>query len=85
MTFIMLVFKMLQMIFLFYFIFYLISIYFKYFQKELPSKHENNHDTILTRAFSVRYNPKKMKKYEKDYTIFKNNEVEEQAELRVIN
>jgi len=54
----------------------------KYFQKELPVKHENDHETILNRAFNVKYNSKKMKKYEKDYSIHKNNEQEEQAEIR---
>lgn len=54
----------------------------KYFQKELLLKHENDHDTILNRAFQVKYNAKKMKKLEKDYMNVKKDEQEEQVELR---
>lgn len=54
----------------------------KYFQKELPVKHENDHESILNRAFAVKYNPKKMKKLEKDFSILKKEEQEEQIEMR---
>lgn len=54
----------------------------KYFQKELPIKHENDHESILNRAFTVKYNPKKMKKLEKDFSILKKEEQEEQIEMR---
>lgn len=54
----------------------------KYFQKELPVKHENDHESILNRAFAIKYNPKKMKKLEKDFSILKKEEQEEQIEMR---
>lgn len=54
----------------------------KYSQKELPLKHETDHDGLLNRAFAVKYNPKKMKKLEKDFSILKKEEQEEQIEMR---
>ncbi|CAF0773595.1 unnamed protein product [Brachionus calyciflorus] len=54
----------------------------KYFQKELPSKHESDHDSILNKAFNVKYNQKKMKKLEKDFSVLKKEEQEEQVEMR---
>ena len=64
----------------------------------MPLKHENNHDSLFQRAFTVPYNAKKMKKYggndpgelslfsfrlEKEYTVIRKEEQEEQIEIRV--
>jgi hypothetical protein len=57
---------------------------FKYFQKELPIKHESDHEGILNKAFAIKYNQRKMKKLEKDFSIIKKEEQEEQVEMRVI-
>ncbi|CAF3794275.1 unnamed protein product [Rotaria sordida] len=54
----------------------------KYFQKEVPVKHENDHESLFQRAFAVQYNGKKMKKLEKDYMIIHKEEQEEQIEIR---
>jgi hypothetical protein len=56
----------------------------KYFQKDLQVKHEQDHETILGRTFTIRYNGKKMKKYEKDYSALKRDEQEEQVEMKRI-
>ncbi|CAF1026293.1 unnamed protein product [Rotaria sordida] len=53
-----------------------------YFQKEVPVKHENDHESLFQRAFAVQYNGKKMKKLEKDYMIIHKEEQEEQIEIR---
>ncbi|CAF0835245.1 unnamed protein product [Adineta steineri] len=54
----------------------------KYFQKDVPIKHENDHESLFQRAFSVQYNGKKMKKLEKEYTVIRKEEQEEQIEIR---
>jgi len=36
--------------------------FLKYFQKELPTKHESDHDGFLNKALAIKYNQKKMKK-----------------------
>ncbi|CAF2893292.1 unnamed protein product [Rotaria sp. Silwood2] len=54
----------------------------KYFQKEVPIKHENDHESLFQHAFSVQYNVKKMKKLEKDYIVIRKEEQEEQVEIR---
>lgn len=54
----------------------------KYFQKDVPLKHENDPETLFQHAFSVQYNSKKMKKLEKDYQIIRKEEQEEQIEIR---
>ncbi|CAF2032410.1 unnamed protein product [Rotaria magnacalcarata] len=53
-----------------------------YFQKEVPVKHEHDHETLFQRAFSVQYNGKKMKKLEKEYVVIRKEEQEEQIEIR---
>ncbi|CAF0762374.1 unnamed protein product, partial [Didymodactylos carnosus] len=53
-----------------------------YFQKELPSKHETDHDLLFSKAFAIKYNAKKMKKLEKDYATIRKEEQEEQIEIR---
>ncbi|CAF3719685.1 unnamed protein product [Rotaria sp. Silwood1] len=54
----------------------------KYFQKEVPIKHENDHESLFQRAFAVQYNVKKMKKLEKEYVVIRKEEQEEQVEIR---
>ena len=56
---------------------------FQYFQKEMPALFEADPDSLMHLAFQVKYNPKKMKKLEKDYTVMKTKEQEDQVELRV--
>ncbi|XP_064649192.1 EVI5-like protein isoform X2 [Lineus longissimus] len=51
-------------------------------QKEAPSRHELDPDALLQTAFQVKINSKKMKKLEKEYTVIKSKEQEEQVELR---
>ncbi len=46
----------------YYYFFLYLLFYEKYFQKELPLKHEVDHEGILNKAFAVKYNQKKMKK-----------------------
>ncbi|XP_076436734.1 EVI5-like protein isoform X2 [Babylonia areolata] len=56
----------------------------QYLQKDLRSRFESDTDQelLLQMAFQVRYNSKKLKKLEKDYTALKSKENEEQIELR---
>ncbi|KFM73888.1 hypothetical protein X975_21286, partial [Stegodyphus mimosarum] len=54
----------------------------RYFQKEMPAKCEADPDYLITLAMQVKYNSKKMKKLEKDYTSYKAKEQEEMVELR---
>ncbi|XP_022254208.1 ecotropic viral integration site 5 ortholog-like isoform X1 [Limulus polyphemus] len=54
----------------------------KYFQKEMPSKCETDPDYLVTMTLQVKYNSKKMKKLEKDYTALKVKEHEELIEMR---
>ncbi|UJR14631.1 hypothetical protein I4U23_001625 [Adineta vaga] len=54
----------------------------KYFQKDVPIKHETDHESLFQRAFSVQYNSKKMKKLEKEYNVIHKEEQEEQIEVR---
>ncbi|XP_076313372.1 ecotropic viral integration site 5 ortholog-like isoform X1 [Tachypleus tridentatus] len=54
----------------------------RYFQKEMPSKCETDPDYLVSMAFQVKYNSKKMKKLEKDYTTLKVKEHGEMIEMR---
>ncbi|XP_047480983.1 ecotropic viral integration site 5 ortholog-like isoform X3 [Penaeus chinensis] len=54
----------------------------KYFQRDLPAKFEADPETYFSLAYSLRYNPKKMKKMEKEYTAMKTKEQEELVELK---
>jgi hypothetical protein len=49
----------------------------------MPALFEPDPDSLMHLAFQVKYNPKKMKKLEKDYTVMKTKEQEDQVELRV--
>ncbi|KAG5314371.1 EVI5 protein, partial [Acromyrmex insinuator] len=53
-----------------------------FFQKQLPGKAEKDPDGLMTLAYGMKINPKRMKKLEKDYTILKMKEQEEMVELR---
>lgn len=57
----------------------------QYFQRDLPAKFEADPECYFTLAYSLRYNPKKMKKMEKEYTAMKTKEQEELVELKVNN
>ncbi|XP_045120636.1 ecotropic viral integration site 5 ortholog-like isoform X4 [Portunus trituberculatus] len=54
----------------------------KYFQRDLPAKFEADPECYFSLAYSLRYNPKKMKKLEKEYTAMKTKEQEELVELK---
>ncbi|XP_076347706.1 ecotropic viral integration site 5 ortholog-like isoform X2 [Tachypleus tridentatus] len=54
----------------------------EYFQKEMPSKCETDPDYLVTMALQVKYNSKKMKKLEKDYTTLKVKEHDELIEMK---
>lgn len=54
----------------------------KYFQRDLPSKFEADPEGYFSLAYSLRYNIKKMKKMEKEYTAMKTKEQEELVELK---
>ncbi|XP_076353898.1 ecotropic viral integration site 5 ortholog-like isoform X1 [Tachypleus tridentatus] len=54
----------------------------RYFQKEMPSKCETDPDYLVSMALQVKYNSKKMKKLEKDYTTLKVKEHEEIIEMK---
>ncbi|KYN02944.1 hypothetical protein ALC62_06232 [Cyphomyrmex costatus] len=49
---------------------------------QLPGKAEKDPDGLMTLAYGMKINPKRMKKLEKDYTILKMKEQEEMVELR---
>jgi len=52
-------------------------------QKELPPQIEADPEQLFSQALQMKYNAKKMKKWEKDYAIMKSKEQEEMVELRV--
>lgn len=52
-------------------------------QKELPAKAEADQDAFMNLAYSIKVNPKKMKKLEKEYTVIKTKEQGDIAVLRV--
>ncbi|XP_076352112.1 ecotropic viral integration site 5 ortholog-like isoform X2 [Tachypleus tridentatus] len=54
----------------------------KYFQKEMPSKCETDPDYLINMALQVKYNTKKMKRLEKEYSTLKTREQEEMIEMR---
>uniref|UniRef100_A0A8C9VVX9 Ecotropic viral integration site 5 like n=1 Tax=Scleropages formosus TaxID=113540 RepID=A0A8C9VVX9_SCLFO len=55
----------------------------QHFQKVIPHQFDSCPDKLILRAYQIKYNPKKMKKLEKEYTTFKNKEMEEQIEIKV--
>ncbi|XP_026730164.1 ecotropic viral integration site 5 ortholog isoform X3 [Trichoplusia ni] len=56
----------------------------KYIQKELPTKAEADQDAFMNLAYSIKVNPKKMKKLEKEYTVIKTKEQSDIAVLRCL-
>ncbi|XP_049884632.1 ecotropic viral integration site 5 ortholog isoform X3 [Pectinophora gossypiella] len=56
----------------------------KYIQKELPAKAEADQDAFMNLAYSIKVNPKKMKKLEKEYTVIKTREQGDIAVLRCL-
>ncbi|TRY99505.1 hypothetical protein DNTS_020815 [Danionella cerebrum] len=54
----------------------------QHFQKVIPHQFDSCLDKLVLRAYQVKYNPKRMKKLEKEYTTIKNKEMEEQIEIK---
>ncbi|XP_017283235.1 EVI5-like protein isoform X2 [Kryptolebias marmoratus] len=54
----------------------------QHFQKVIPHQFDSCPDKLILRAYQVKYNPKRMKKLEKEYTMIKNKEMEEQIEIK---
>uniref|UniRef100_A0A8C7MHK7 Ecotropic viral integration site 5 like n=1 Tax=Oncorhynchus kisutch TaxID=8019 RepID=A0A8C7MHK7_ONCKI len=55
---------------------------YEHFQKLIPHQFDSCPDKLILRAYQVKYNPKRMKKLEKEYTTIKNKEMEEQIEIK---
>uniref|UniRef100_A0AAR2IQ76 Rab-GAP TBC domain-containing protein n=1 Tax=Pygocentrus nattereri TaxID=42514 RepID=A0AAR2IQ76_PYGNA len=55
----------------------------QYFQKVIPHQLDSGPDKVIQVAYQVKYNAKKMKKLEKEYTTIKTKEMEEQVEIKV--
>uniref|UniRef100_A0A8C6LC21 Ecotropic viral integration site 5b n=1 Tax=Nothobranchius furzeri TaxID=105023 RepID=A0A8C6LC21_NOTFU len=56
----------------------------QHFQKVIPHQLDSGPDKVIQAAYQVKYNAKKMKKLEKDYTTIKTKEMEEQVEIKVL-
>ncbi|XP_060711254.1 EVI5-like protein isoform X5 [Hemiscyllium ocellatum] len=54
----------------------------QHFQKVIPQQFDGCPDKLVLKAYQVKYNTKKMKKLEKEYTTIKNKEMEEQIEIK---
>lgn len=54
----------------------------QFFQKEIAVKFEADEEAFFTAAYQVRFNAKKLKRLEKEYTALKSKENEDQIELR---
>ncbi|XP_051776638.1 EVI5-like protein isoform X1 [Erpetoichthys calabaricus] len=54
----------------------------QHFQKVIPHQFDSCPDKLVLKAYQVKYNPKKMKRLEKEYTTIKNKEMEEQIEIK---
>lgn len=55
----------------------------QYFQKDLPELVERDTENLFNLAFSMKINPKQMKKWEKEHIAVRKKEQEEMGELRV--
>uniref|UniRef100_A0A3Q3ET63 Ecotropic viral integration site 5b n=1 Tax=Kryptolebias marmoratus TaxID=37003 RepID=A0A3Q3ET63_KRYMA len=55
----------------------------QHFQKVVPHQFDSEPDKVIQTAYQVKYNAKKMKKLEKEYTTIKTKEMEEQVEIKV--
>uniref|UniRef100_A0A3Q1F9I2 Ecotropic viral integration site 5b n=1 Tax=Acanthochromis polyacanthus TaxID=80966 RepID=A0A3Q1F9I2_9TELE len=54
----------------------------QHFQKVIPHQLDSGPDKVIQTAYQVKYNAKKMKKLEKEYTTIKTKEMEEQVEIK---
>ncbi|XP_036111324.1 ecotropic viral integration site 5 protein homolog isoform X2 [Molossus molossus] len=54
----------------------------EHFQKVIPHQFDGSPDKLIQAAYQVKYNSKKMKKLEKEYTTIKTKEMEEQVEIK---
>uniref|UniRef100_A0A8D2AA71 Rab-GAP TBC domain-containing protein n=1 Tax=Sus scrofa TaxID=9823 RepID=A0A8D2AA71_PIG len=54
----------------------------RHFQKVIPHQFDGGPDKLIQAAYQVKYNSKKMKKLEKEYTTIKTKEMEEQVEIK---
>ncbi|KAM7099419.1 ecotropic viral integration site 5 protein homolog isoform 4-T5 [Molossus nigricans] len=54
----------------------------QHFQKVIPHQFDGSPDKLIQAAYQVKYNSKKMKKLEKEYTTIKTKEMEEQVEIK---
>ncbi|XP_058634097.1 ecotropic viral integration site 5 protein homolog isoform X3 [Onychostoma macrolepis] len=54
----------------------------QHFQKVVPHQLDSGPDKVIQAAYQVKYNAKKMKKLEKEYTTIKTKEMEEQVEIK---
>ncbi|XP_078188568.1 ecotropic viral integration site 5 protein homolog isoform X3 [Callithrix jacchus] len=54
----------------------------QHFQKVIPHQFDGVPDKLIQAAYQVKYNSKKMKKLEKEYTTIKTKEMEEQVEIK---
>ncbi|KAM9385382.1 ecotropic viral integration site 5 protein homolog isoform 3-T3 [Pholidichthys leucotaenia] len=54
----------------------------QHFQKVVPHQFDSGPDKVIQAACQVKYNAKKMKKLEKEYTTIKTKEMEEQVEIK---
>ncbi|XP_063795952.1 ecotropic viral integration site 5 protein homolog isoform X2 [Pseudophryne corroboree] len=54
----------------------------QHFQRVIPHQFDGGPDKLIQAAYQVKYNAKKMKKLEKEYTTIKTKEMEEQVEIK---
>ncbi|XP_055467537.1 ecotropic viral integration site 5 protein homolog isoform X5 [Psammomys obesus] len=54
----------------------------QHFQKVIPHQFDGGPDKLIQSAYQIKYNSKKMKKLEKEYTTIKTKEMEEQVEIK---
>ncbi|KAM6963093.1 ecotropic viral integration site 5 protein homolog [Aplochiton taeniatus] len=54
----------------------------QHFQRVIPHQLDSGPDKVIQAAYNVKYNAKKMKKLEKEYTTIKTKEMEEQVEIK---
>ncbi|XP_061634349.1 ecotropic viral integration site 5 protein homolog isoform X8 [Phyllopteryx taeniolatus] len=54
----------------------------QHFQKVVPRQLDSGPDKVIQAAYQFKYNAKKMKKLEKEYTTIKTKEMEEQVEIK---
>uniref|UniRef100_A0A669E039 Ecotropic viral integration site 5 n=1 Tax=Oreochromis niloticus TaxID=8128 RepID=A0A669E039_ORENI len=59
-----------------------INLHHSHFQKVIPHQLDSGPDKVIQAAYQVKYNAKKMKKLEKEYTTIKTKEMEEQVEIK---